>query len=71
VSYPAVPTRQTADFVFRFGSAINHLLNRVAGGYPFPHLDADPSEVNAGYTYYNTTTNKVRTWDGSAWNNHW
>lgn len=71
MTFPAVPTRQTPDFIFRFGSAINHLLNRIAGGYPFPHLDADPSSPSEGYTYFNTTTKKVRTFDGTVFNDHW
>ena len=24
-----------------------------------------------GDSYYNTTTHKTQTWDGTAWNNHW
>jgi len=46
-------------------------LNPVTQGYPFMQLSADPASPNVGFTYYNTTTNKVRTWDGSLWNNHW
>ena len=46
-------------------------VNPVLNGYPYMSLSADPSDVSAGFTYYNTTSNKVRTWDGSAWNNHW
>jgi hypothetical protein len=46
-------------------------LNRITQGFPFLHLDSDPTDVTEGFTYYNTVSNKVRTWDGSAWNNHW
>jgi hypothetical protein len=50
---------------------VAEVLNPTANGYPFPQHGSDPSGVNAGYTYYSTALNKVRTWDGSAWNNHW
>jgi hypothetical protein len=46
-------------------------VNPVLNGYPFMPLDADPPSVSEGFTYYNTATNKVRSWDGSAWNDHW
>lgn len=46
-------------------------LNRILQGYTWQHLDSDPGSPTEGFTYYNTTTHKVRTWDGSAWNNHW
>lgn len=48
-------------------------LNPVTNGYPFMQLDADPASPTAGFTYYNTTTGKVRTWDGvgGAWRDHY
>jgi hypothetical protein len=48
-------------------SALNQSLN----GYPFSQFTTAPADPKAGYTYYDTTLNKVRTWDGAAWNNHW
>ena len=45
-------------------------VNQRIGGYPFPSLDTAPTNVNPGYTYYDTTLNKVRTWDGAAFQNH-
>lgn len=47
-----------------------NVLNPVANGYPFPRLDTAPANVEAGFTYYDTTLNKVRTWDGSTFQNH-
>lgn len=44
-------------------------LNPIIRGYPFVQLSSDPASPEAGFTYYNTTTNKVRTWDGTIWNN--
>ena len=29
-----------------------------------------PASPVEGETYYDSSTNKVRTWDGSAWNDH-
>lgn len=47
-------------------SAVNPRIN----GYPFPQFDTAPGDPEAGYTYYDTTLGKVRTWDGAAWSNH-
>lgn len=48
-------------------------LNPLTQGYPYPQLDSDPGSPTGGFTYYNTTTGKVRTWDGvgSAWRDHY
>lgn len=46
-------------------------VNRLLQGYPYLQLDSDPASPTESFTYYNTTSHKVRTWDGSAWNNHW
>ena len=45
-------------------------VNQRISGYPYPSFDAAPADVLASFTYYDTTLNKVRTWDGSAWQNH-
>lgn len=46
-------------------------LNRVVEGYPFMSLDTAPASPTESFTYYDTTLHKVRTWDGSAWQNHY
>lgn len=46
-------------------------VNPMLQGYPFMSLDSAPTSPTASFTYYDTTLNKVRTWDGSAWQNHW
>jgi hypothetical protein len=46
-------------------------VNPVLQGYPFMSLDTAPSSPTEGFTYYDTALNKVRTWDGSAWQAHW
>jgi hypothetical protein len=55
------------DWMRMVASKVNPLLN----GYPFMSLDADPGSPTAGFTYYNTTDNVVRTYDGSTWQDHW
>lgn len=39
--------------------------------FPFDSLPAAPSGPAEGQSYYDTTTHKARTWDGSAWNDLW
>lgn len=46
-------------------------VNPLLQGYPFMQLDADPASPTEGFTYYNRTTHKVRTFDGTNWQNHW
>lgn len=42
-------------------------LNPILQGRPFMELDADPAAPTRGFTYFNTSTGKVRLWDGSSW----
>ena len=46
-------------------------LNIMLFGYPYRSYDAAPDGVLESFTYYDTTLQKVRTWDGSAWQDHW
>lgn len=46
-------------------------LNPLTQGYPFMQLASNPTSPTVGFTYYNTTDNVVRTWDGSNWQDHW
>jgi len=43
----------------------------TSGGHSVPRwmgrLSADPSLKNGGDTYWNTTTNKARLWNGTGW----
>lgn len=61
-----VPYRWSADWPRMVAGE----LNRVTTGYPFPSLATAPTSVEAGYTYYDTALNTVRTWTGAAWANH-
>ena len=40
-------------------------------GVKFPELAADPTSPFENLTYYNTTSNKLRTYDGTVWRDHW
>jgi hypothetical protein len=46
-------------------------VNPRIGGYPFPEFATAPAGTERGFTYFDTTLSRVRTWDGSAWQNHW
>jgi len=46
-------------------------VNPVLQGYPFMSLETDPADPMPGFTYYNSVAGVVRTWDGSAWNDHY
>lgn len=52
------------EWARKIANAVNALID---GQGQFTRLDADPSNPNPGYTYYNTSTNKLRLWDGSTW----
>lgn len=51
------------DWVRKAADRVNPLIR----GYPFPTLDSEPSDVLAGYTYFDDTLKKVRTYDGTIW----
>lgn len=48
-------------------------LNPITQGFPYLQLSSDPASPTAGFTYYNTTTGRVRTYDGvaAAWKDHY
>jgi len=46
-------------------------LNMIQRGYPYLQLDAEPSDVREGFTFFDTTAHKVKTWDGTTWQAHW
>lgn len=46
-------------------------VNPVLQGYPYMQLEADPASPTEGFTYYNRTSHKVRTFDGTIWRDHW
>lgn len=64
---------KTIDWPRKVANAINAARRALSdrSTVPFEMLAANPSSPVEGQTYYNTATHKVRTWDGSAWQNHW
>jgi hypothetical protein len=53
------------------GSSLNSFIERAivkpTGQVRFVPLSADPSGEEAGDVYYNSTTNKLRVYNGTAW----
>lgn len=49
------------------------ITTAIAAGkpHPFEELSAAPGSPTEGQTYYDKTLHKVRTWDGTAWQNYW
>jgi hypothetical protein len=64
----SIPSRWASlpDWMRQVATKVNPLLQ----GYPFMSLDSAPASPTESFTYYDTTLHKVRTWDGSAWQNH-
>lgn len=48
-------------------SGVRGILNLLGRFVTFPSLSADPSSPAASGTYYNTTTNKLRVYNGTSW----
>lgn len=46
-------------------------VNPLLQGRIYIQAASDPADPVEGFTYYNTTSHVVRTWDGSAWQDHW
>lgn len=64
--------------VERLSTIIGELGARIGNGnipvtryapQPEPNIQLD--RIPEGFTYYDQTLKKVRTWDGSAWKDHW
>lgn len=59
------------DRVSVMSSAVSVMSGAIENGLDFRQSEAAPSGATEGYSYYDTTTHKVRTWDGSNWQDHW
>lgn len=61
------------DWPRKVANAIRQLQNIVAAreAFPLQMLNAAPADPGEGQSYYDLTLHKVRTWDGSAWQNSW
>lgn len=51
--------------------AVSVMSGAIENGLDFRQSEAAPSSATEGYSYYDTTIRKVRTWDGSDWKDHW
>lgn len=73
MSRPVPVDNRSLDWPRLVANAINALRVTVDAreNFPFTSLPAAPSSPTEGQTYYDTALHKVRTWDGSAWQNHW
>jgi len=79
MSIPLVPVDgKSISWPREVANAINNLAGWVRGmqslddaGQVFNSLSAAPSDPVEGATYYDTALHKVRTWDGTAWQDHW
>ena len=61
-------TPTNKDWPRRVAQAVNRLLRGSTG---FERLDAEPNDPFEGQSYYDTTDHVARTWDGTAWMDHW
>lgn len=57
------------EWIRKAAGVINELIR--ARNFPFPPGSSDPTNPQAGQVYYNTTTNKARAFNGSAWFDLW
>jgi hypothetical protein len=74
MSVPTVPVDgKGLDWPRRVANAVNRLQVIITARTtnPFEELAAAPVSPTTGRTYYDTLLNKVRTWDGTTWQNHW
>lgn len=51
--------------------ATDVVIAKADGSLRFIPLTTAPASPQEGDTYYDFTVKKVRTWDGTAWQNHW
>ncbi len=71
---PVVPVDgKGLDWPRRVANAIARLASEfdARATHPFEALAAPPGGPTAGQTYYDTVLLKVRTWDGTTWQDHW
>lgn len=62
-----VPSLISPAGLLEWAKRVRLILNPIAQGYPFPFLDADPSGVGEGFTYFNTVSKTVRFYNGTTW----
>lgn len=66
-----IPETSTRSDWPRLVAQVVNRHSRALEGFPWPMLDAAPDNPTEGRTYYDLTTHKTRTYDGTAWQDHW
>jgi hypothetical protein len=70
----ATSTANSGDVRLQTGTVASGTRGRVvvtARTIRLPKLASAPTATESGEMYYDTTTNKSYTWDGSTWQAHW
>lgn len=60
-----------ADVALFAGGDVQVLVARASGATRFIPRSTAPTSPARGDTYYDNTLEKLRTWNGAAWQNHW
>lgn len=66
-------TGNSGDYLVQTGSSVGGLRGRMvvnARTFRLPKHAAAPTATESGEMYYDTTTNKSYTWDGTTWQAH-
>jgi hypothetical protein len=63
-----VPVLISPSALLEWARRVRLTLNPIAQGYPFQQLDADPTDVGEGFTYFNTVSKTTRQFNGTVWN---
>ena len=66
MSLPLI-THNVNDWIRQAAIAINQLSRNA---YHYTPID-EPNNPVAGMTYFDKTSNKLRTYDGTVWQVHW
>lgn len=62
---------RTADWPRVVAGAVNALIRAFNAGTTTYKPMNEPSDPAEGLTYMDSTTHKLRTYDGTAWQDHW
>lgn len=74
---PVIPVdNKTLDWPRRVANGVNKLnrwmtARQASALSPFVILDAEPASAAEGSSYYDTSTHKLRVYDGTTWQDAW
>lgn len=66
-----VTTHDIKDWVRRAAKIVNTLSETNNSGQCIFTAQSEPTSPVAGQTYFDSTTDKLRTYDGTVWQDHW